>query len=84
MLYYTKIAKGERNDKTEKRSFSGFGNAEPHPILYKDMKTLPNTNTFIRNNAIHSVFMKMQNMFTQPLIHTIKTVFLIKKQKTLW
>lgn len=25
-------------------------------MFYKDMKTLPNTNTFIRNNAIHSVF----------------------------
>ena len=53
-------------------------------MFYKDMKTLPNTNTFIRNNAIHSVFMKMQNMFTQPLIRTIKTVFLIRKQKYLW
>ena len=84
MLYSTKIAKGERNDKTEERSFSGFGTAEPHPILYKDRKTLPNTNTFIRNNAIHPVFMKMQNMFTQKLIRTIKTVFLIKKQKNLW
>lgn len=53
-------------------------------MFYKDMKTLPNTNTFIRNNAIHSVFIKIQNMFTQPLIRTIKTVFLIKKQKNLW
>ena len=84
MLCFTKIAKGERNDKTEERSFSDFGTAEPHPILYKDRKTLPNTNTFIRNNAIHPVFMKMKNMFTQPLIRTIKTVFLIKKQKNLW
>lgn len=53
-------------------------------MFYKDMKTLPNTNTFIRNNAIHPVFMMMQNIFTQTLIRTIKTVFLIKKQKNLW
>jgi len=33
---FTKIVKGERNDKTEKLCFSGIGIAEPPPIFYKD------------------------------------------------
>lgn len=36
----TKIAEGERNDKTEKQSFSVFGTAEPHPIFHKDINYL--------------------------------------------
>ena len=33
---FTKIVKGECNDKTEKLCFSGIGIAEPPPIFYKD------------------------------------------------
>ena len=38
ILYYTNIAKGESNDKTEKHRFYSLGTAEPHPIFYKYTK----------------------------------------------
>ena len=37
-LSYTKIMQGERNSKTEKRSFFRLDIAEPKLILYKEMK----------------------------------------------
>ena len=36
ILFYTKIAKGERSSKTEKLCFTRIDVAEPHPILYKN------------------------------------------------
>ncbi len=39
-ISFAKIVKGKSNDKTEKQSFSGFGIAEPHPILCKDTPTI--------------------------------------------
>lgn len=35
-LFVAKRVKGECNDKSGKRSFTGDGIAEPHPILCKD------------------------------------------------
>ena len=36
LLSYSKIAKGECNDKIKKRSFYRFAIAEPPPIFFKD------------------------------------------------
>ena len=69
-LSYTKIMQGERNSKTEKRSFFRLDIAEPKLILYKDNANERNE-SLLSNSRVQLILYKEMKRTSKRAYYTV-------------